>query len=209
MKIYSLLALGLVSTTILFGQYKVKGYILQPGRDTIWGMVAIPIVKEELDLGSLSKNISFSEGSGRSKKLKPKDIQGFGIIDDEITRDYATVSKEGELIFLRRLIDGPIQLLEEKKDTLLLGYAALNGYKYDLTTKNYTKRTQKSIYYIQKKSEPLLRIDVDLETTQIIKKDIPKIIALFPGATKTEGLLVSDLASTIEEYNSKQNSDKK
>lgn len=77
------LAFYLLATLPLTKATDIQGYIIKPTGDTVTGVVDVPLTKEKnkdimfADMWSL---IKFSDGSGKSKKMKAGDINGFGFL---------------------------------------------------------------------------------------------------------------------------------
>jgi len=173
-------------------------------------MISIPIVKGVLDLNSLRSQVSFTEGTSKTKKLRAKDIHAFGVRDDEdISSDYISIAnadESGKQRFLRKLVEGNIQLLDDKKDTTLFSRMPKEGYRSSsfggVVSVGYIRDVKQTIIYIREDSKPLIRINPDPESSMIGKVEITKILEYIPGlVVQEEELSISDLMKIITKQN--------
>lgn len=180
--------------------YKAEGYILNE-TDSVNGWILVPINNDVLDYYSLSMRVTFVNSAGEQKKYKPNDIKGFGFRDDEYLGHYiSSTEAKGKPndMFLKKLVIGNISLLEKKMDRNVTSYSSSGSSISNVDI-------HKSLYYVQKENEALIRVDFNKKTAIIQKKDLIKILDFLPDsfATSEEGVNFSDLVNIILIHNTK------
>ena len=197
MKKIAFLTLLLTATLTALAQsrsYKVDGYILS-GADTVTGTISIPVGKNSVDYASLSTQVIFIERSGKIRGHNPRTLAGFGLRGDDVLGDYVSVTTSDLVprkLFLKKLVDGAVVLLEENADHLMRNKG--NGtYLVD----HY--RT----YYLKNGVGPLVAVPLDPRTSAIRKKDLKKLLPGLPDSFthSEEAVTISELIPILEEYN--------
>ena len=185
--------------------YKVEGYILL-GADTVQGYIAIPIDRDEVDYGSLTKQVTFIDSADKSKKYKPSNLNGFGIKGDDVISNYISVAKsENSLrnIFLKKVVEEEAMLLVEKIDRAA-GYATTTFYGMG-SSQIYEKEINKSVYYLKIGTDALVKVPFDNKTASIRKRDVKKLLINLPEsfADSDEQIDFSSFIILLESYNAK------
>jgi hypothetical protein len=187
--------------------YKIDGYIVI-GIDTIKGIIAIPIERDEIDYGSLSKKVSFIDSIGKTKRYKPADINSFGLTDEAVRGTYmsaATDHKKVNDIFLKKIVDGEVLLLENRFDraggytnTISLG---TNGFGLN---PSYQQEINKSVFYF-KKSNELIKIELNKKNGLIKKNELQKLLDIFPQEYKNsdDEIGINEIVAFLTKFNSK------
>jgi hypothetical protein len=155
----------------------------------------------------LDKKVKFIDSLGTVQTFGPDKIQGFGLRDDAIQRNYETVilpEKGKPSYFLKKLVNGKIALYE-KLEVITPPPSMVMGQNGNMTMMK-SRSTTVTVYYL-KNGDSLTKIEMNRETYSIKKKELKQIISFLPESfiNSDEEIDLSKLVSLLEKYNSTDN----
>jgi hypothetical protein len=181
--------------------YNIDGYIILD-KDTVKGMICLPIEKDEINYAILRNKVIFQDSAGNKKQYKPKELQAFGLRGGDIEGDYVSYSSEYlSKRFLRKIVAGKLSLLQEITTAPPQhAYSPVTGHMTTIPAPRSADKVR--LYYLLQENGEPITIELDGTTSAIRKKDLKKISGLVPLLAKNEGdVFIHDLVKALNEVN--------
>jgi hypothetical protein len=191
----------LVTTSLLLfshlinAQEKYDGYVILPSGDTVHGSILYPKIDGNVDFTEMHKWVQFADSNWDIKIYKPKELNGFALLEGPQYGKYVSKEVDGKNKFLKLLRGGYWQLFLE--DYVL---DVIKRYPNGVPIGNPFKEKLHTNYYLDNQSELIALKQKDgrfvIKQLKQIFKDYPQILEKLEG-----DMLLHKFTKILESFN--------